>query len=97
MSLRHPSRTTLRLLKLASLGLAGLVAGLLTGCSGASGRLGVSPNDTGWHTSSTYASATSGGSPPSVVRSAHLHLCDGSPCDARLTTERVARTTRRSM
>jgi hypothetical protein len=33
MSSRKPAKTTRRLLKIASLGLAGLVAGLLTGCS----------------------------------------------------------------
>lgn len=35
MSSLKPSRTTLRLLKLASLGLAGLLAGLLAGCNAA--------------------------------------------------------------
>lgn len=33
MSSKHTFRTTRRLLKLASLGLAGLIAGLLAGCS----------------------------------------------------------------
>ena len=33
MSVLHPSRITRRLLKIASLGLAGLLAGLLSGCS----------------------------------------------------------------
>jgi hypothetical protein len=33
MSSRKPARTTRRLLKVASLGLAGLIAGLLGGCS----------------------------------------------------------------
>ena len=33
MSSKHTSRTTRKLLKLASLGLAGLIAGLLAGCS----------------------------------------------------------------
>jgi hypothetical protein len=35
MSSLKPSRTTLRILKLASLGLAGLLAGLLAGCNAA--------------------------------------------------------------
>jgi hypothetical protein len=33
MSSRKPARTTRRLLKVATLGIAGLVAGFLTGCS----------------------------------------------------------------
>lgn len=38
MSSKHTSRTTRRLIKLASLGLAGLIAGLLAGCSDAPPR-----------------------------------------------------------
>lgn len=38
MSSKHTSRTAIRLLKLASLGLAGLIAGLLAGCSDAPPR-----------------------------------------------------------
>lgn len=38
MSSKHTSRTTRRLIKLASLGFAGLLAGLLAGCSDAPPR-----------------------------------------------------------
>jgi hypothetical protein len=59
MSVQHPSRTTRRLLQLASLGLAGLLAGLFSGCSSASAQVDLgSRNDTSWQTPQTYASAT---------------------------------------
>lgn len=97
MPLHKPSRTTRRLLQLASLGLAGLLAGLLAGCSGVSNRLSVSQNDTDWQTSSTYASATSSMSPRSAVRSPHIHRCDGAVCGSPLTAERVVHSSHRTM
>lgn len=97
MPFRKPARTARRLLQLASLGLAGLIAGLLAGCSGLSERLAISPNDTDWQTSSTYASATSGMSPRAAVRSNHLHLCDGAVCAPPVTAERTVRSNHRAM
>jgi hypothetical protein len=73
MSLLHPSPTTRRLLKIASLGLAGLLAGLLTGCTSSipNIHISVSPkNDTDWQTSSTYASATASFPPRNATRTA---------------------------
>ena len=97
MSLRNPSRTTRRLIKLASLGLAGLIAGILTGCSGATNRVAIAPNDTDWQTPSTYASATAAMSPRDASRSPHVHLCAGSPCGVRGSMERSAHFSHRSM
>ncbi|GAC1421722.1 MAG: hypothetical protein NVSMB62_16910 [Acidobacteriaceae bacterium] len=97
MPSRKPTRTTRRILQLASLGLAGLLAGLLAGCSGVSSRLSVSPNDTDWQTSSTYASATSNMSPRAAVRSTRVHMCDGAVCAPPLTAERVVRPNHRTM
>jgi len=54
MSIPHPSRIPRRLVQIASLA----VAGLLAGCSGTEARLLAPQNDTGWQTSQTYASAT---------------------------------------
>lgn len=94
---RRPTRTTRRILQIASLGLAGLLAGLLTGCSNLSARLSVAPNDTDWQTSSTYASATSSMSPRAAVRSTHVHLCDGAVCAPRVAAERTVHMNHRSM
>ena len=77
MSLLHPSRVTRRLLKIASFGLAGLLAGLLSGCSGASAGQLLSRNDTDWQTSSTYASATASPQPGSATRN---RPCFAAPC-----------------
>jgi hypothetical protein len=41
MSSKHTSRTVRRLIKLASLGLAGLLAGLLAGCSASPRTIGM--------------------------------------------------------
>jgi hypothetical protein len=84
MSLLHPSRTTRRLLKLASLGLAGRLAGLLTGCSSNSSRL-LSRNDTYWQPTSSYASATLSISPHSAQRSAHNRPCFDASCQVHMT------------
>ena len=89
MSRRGSSRTTRRILQIASLGLAGLIAGLLSGCSASGIRDFVKPNDTDWQTSSTYASATTELPPREAVRSPHLHLCSGGPCPVRIETERL--------
>ena len=72
MSILQHSRKTQRLLprrliQLASLGLAGLLAGLLAGCS--SGQAGVllpGHLDTDWETIPTYASATADMAPGSI-------------------------------
>ncbi len=59
MSVLHPSRTTRRLAQLASLGLAGFLAGLFSGCSSATAPVDFSThNDTSWQIPQTYASAT---------------------------------------
>jgi hypothetical protein len=58
MSVPQPSRFTRNALKIASLGLAGLIVGLLSGCSPADSTLSIRPRiDTDWQTSPTYASA----------------------------------------
>jgi hypothetical protein len=85
MSLLHPSRATRTLLKLASFGLAGLLAGLLTGCSSNSNRL-LTHNDTYWHPASTYASATSSLPPRNTVRSTHTRPCFDAACQLHATT-----------
>ncbi len=87
MSLRYPSATTRSLLKIASIGLAGLFAGLLTGCSSTTAAHLLHPrNDTDWQTFSTYASATAG-LPPRVAahatHSAQAHPCLGASCNPR--------------
>jgi hypothetical protein len=74
MSVLAPSRTTRLFIKLGSLSLAGLLAGLLTGCTSASAPVDLgSHNDTGWQTSQTYASATADMSPARTNR-ASTHL-----------------------
>jgi hypothetical protein len=91
----RPSSIATRRLTLAAML---LLAGLLTGCNGLGSRLTVSPNDTDWQTSSTYASATAGMTPHSAVRSARLRLCDGAPCgQPRVTAERTVHSTHRAM
>jgi hypothetical protein len=74
MSLLHPSRITRSFLKIASFGLAGLLAG----CS-SKPSTHLLHNDTDWQTSSTYASATASLPPRNAVRTAHPHPCAG-PC-----------------
>jgi hypothetical protein len=89
MSLLHPTRRTLprRLIQLASLGLAGLLAGLLTGCTSSSTARLLNPQvDTDWQTSSTYASATASLPPASVSRSALAHGCYTAPCELRTSS-----------
>ncbi len=97
MRLRRPSRTARPLVQRVPLGLALLFAGVLTGCSGAPSRLSVTHNDTGWQTSSTYASATSEMSPRTAVRSTRVHLCDGAVCSPPVTSQGMARSNRRAM
>jgi len=93
MSLRHPSTVTRRLLKVASLGLAGLVVGLLSGCSATTAAPLHAHNDTDWQTFSTYASATSasfsatGGS----VHISHAHACVAGPCEVRIASTHPSR------
>ncbi len=98
MSIRHSSTITLRLLKLASLGLAGLVAGLLTGCTSTSAAHLLQPrNDTDWQTSSTYASATAGLSQRAAVHAAQVRPCYGEYCDFRPAPSRAHPSAHRSM
>jgi hypothetical protein len=96
MSLLHPSRVTRRLIKLASFGLAGLLAGLLSGCSSDSHPL-LSHNDTDWQTSSTYASATAALHPGSVARSPRSHPCFAAPCESHATPTHIHISYRRNM
>ncbi len=84
MSLRHPSATARRLLKLVSIGLAGLFTSLLTGCTSTSTHLLQSRNDTDWQTFSTYASATAGLPPRAAAHATHAaqaRRCYGANCD----------------
>ena len=98
MSLRHPSTATRRLLQLASLGLAGLIAGLLTGCtSSATGQLLQPHNDTDWQTSSTYASATAGLSTRAALHAAQVRPCYGANCEFRPVASHTHPSARRSM
>ena len=90
MSLVRPSRTTRRLLKIATLGFAGLLAGLLSGCSSNSAAQLLQPRiDTDWQTTSTYASATAVLPPRSAVRSAHARVCSAAPCEQRVAGNRA--------
>jgi len=74
MSVLHPSRTTRRLIKLASLSLAGLIAGLLSGCTSATAPVEFGrPLDTGWQTAQTYAAATAE-LPPNRIAHPSPHL-----------------------
>jgi hypothetical protein len=81
MSVLHPSRTTRRLLKIASLGLAGLLAGLLAGCSANPAGL-ILPGhlDTDWETIPTYASATAEMARGSISRTARVRPCYAATC-----------------
>jgi hypothetical protein len=97
MSVLPSSRVTRRLLKIASFGLAGLIAGLLTGCSSATPQVLQSHNDLDWRTSSTYASATASLPPSSAMRSAHTHPCFSSPCTLHTTANRIHPSYHRSM
>jgi len=80
MSLPSPTTRRLlsrRLIQIASLGLAGLLAGLLTGCSSATAARFLQPHpDTNWQTASTYASATASLPPRNAARSAHARSRD---------------------
>jgi hypothetical protein len=90
MSTARPSRATRRILQLASLGLAGLLAGLLTGCSSNTAAQVLSPRvDTDWQTASTYASATAALPPRSAARSAHVRPCLAAPCELTATSSRA--------
>lgn len=74
------------------LGLSALFAAAFSGCSAETAKMAFSANDTGWQTTSTYASATAGMSARDAVRSARVHLCSGSPCASRVAAERPWRT-----
>ena len=98
MSLRHPSTATRRLLQLASLGLAGLIAGLLTGCTSATAAPLLQPrNDTDWQTSSTYASATAGLSTRAAAHAAQVRPCYGANCEFRPAPSHTHPSAHRSM
>jgi hypothetical protein len=90
MSVLQPSRKTQRLLprrliQLASLGLAGLLAGLLAGCSSSqTGALLPGHLDTDWDTIPTYASATAEMAPGSVSRTARMRPCYSAPCHSNV-------------
>jgi hypothetical protein len=94
MSLLHLSASTRRtlprrLLQLASLGLAGLLAGLLVGCSSnTSAQLLLSRNDTDWQTTSSYASATATLGPSGSLHAPHARPCDSAPCVIQVSTAR---------
>jgi hypothetical protein len=78
-----------RLLQLASLGLAGLLAGLLAGCSSSDGTEFTSlHNDTDWQMTSNYASAAGSLGPSNSIRSPHLSSCVAAPCEVRVSTGR---------
>lgn len=91
------SRTTRRILQIASLGLAGLIAGLLSGCSRTKPELPAVRNDTDWQTSSTYASATSAIPPRDAARTARIRFCSGEPCGTHMISERAGRSQRPRM
>ena len=97
MSLRHPSPVARRLLKIASLGLAGLLAGLLTGCNSTTASLVTAHNDTGWETSSTYASATASLPPRGSMSDTHVRPCYAAPCESRGATNHTPTPRHRTM
>lgn len=97
MSVSRISRRTRLVIRIASFGLAGLLAGLLSGCSGTETRAALAPNDTGWMTPSTYASAVQSLPPRNAVRSGHLRLCSGAPCPVHAEAERILRGPHRVM
>jgi len=69
-----------RLIQIASLGLAGLLAG----CSSSTAARVLQPHpDTDWQTASTYASATASLPPRDAARSAHARSCVAAPCNFR--------------
>jgi hypothetical protein len=83
-----------RLLQLAGLGLAGLIAGLLAGCSSDTSAQMVYPrNDTDWRTSSNYASATASLGPESYSHTPHLRSCLAAPCEVRVSAVRPSHRT----
>jgi hypothetical protein len=92
MSVLHPSRTTRRrlprrLIQIASLGLAGLLAGLLVGCSAnPTGLILPGHEDTDWYTIPTYASETANIAPGSISRSAHVRPCFAAPCHSAMAS-----------
>ena len=94
MSLLHPfpsTRSSLprRLLQLASLGLAGVLAGVLAGCSSDPGpELTSLHNDTDWQMTSDYASAAGALGPSNSIRSPHLSTCVAAPCEVRVAAGR---------
>jgi hypothetical protein len=90
MSLVPPSRTTRLLLRIAPLGLAGLLAGMLSGCSSNTAAQMLQPRiDPDWQTTSTYASATAILPARSAVRSAHARVCSAAPCEQRVAGNRT--------
>jgi hypothetical protein len=92
MSLLHTSPSACRilprrLLQLASLGLAGVLAG----CSADPGpELTSLHNDTDWQMTSGYASAAGAIGPSSSIRSPHLSACLSAPCAVRVSASRVS-------
>jgi hypothetical protein len=97
MSLLHPSRITRRLLKIASFGLAGLFAGLLSGCTSTTARLLEPHIDTGWRTTSTYASATAAIPPRNASHSTRPRACFAAPCELHTLTTHTHPANHRSM
>jgi hypothetical protein len=79
-----------RILQLASLGLAGLLAGLLAGCSSDDSSLQLlqSHNDTDWQTTSSYASATAAVGPTSSIHAPHARPCEAGPCVIQVSAPR---------
>jgi hypothetical protein len=90
MSILHPSAASRRvpsrrLIQIASLGLAGLLAGLFAGCSSSTASLITPRNDTDWITSSNYASATASYGLAGSTREPHLRPCAVGPCEIRVS------------
>jgi hypothetical protein len=80
-----------RLLKLTSLSLAGLLAGLLAGCSSSNGpELTSLRNDTDWQTTSSYASANAALGPSNSTRAPHIGSCVSAPCELRVSATRLS-------
>jgi hypothetical protein len=96
MSLLHPfpsTRSSLprRLLQLASLGLAGLLVGVLAGCS-SSDRTELTSlhNDTDWQMTSDYASATAALGASNSIRSPRVSSCVSAPCEVRVSASHIS-------